>query len=61
MFLEASRRPGDLYIPLYRLVVILSAGVSWPESVGRIQSVRLKVCDCMRVRNNEMLYDFMER
>jgi len=28
MFLEASRRPRNLYIPLYRSVVYLSVGVS---------------------------------
>ena len=31
------------------------------ESVRVCQSLLVSVSDCVRMRNNEMLYDFMER
>jgi len=31
------------------------------ESVRVCQSLLVSVSDCVRTRNNEMLYDFMER
>ena len=48
----ADGSSGHTYIPRYGVLLVI-------ERAGEGQSLSVSASDCIRMRNNEMLYDFV--